>query len=89
MQLIDFDQSPLGAFQIEYAPKPVSLQSRIHAMLRVADSDELDEVLGAVSRMLVLRRDRGCSGHSDQHALHEHLDELELLFSLELAALDS
>lgn len=89
MQLIDFDQYQLGAFQIEYAPKTTSLQSRIHAMLRVADSDELDEVLRTVSRMLVLRRGRDCPGHVDQRVLQEHLDELELLFSLELSALDS
>lgn len=88
MQLINFDHYLPGAFQVETAPKSISLQSRIHAMLRVADSDELDEVLLAVSRMLVLRRSRGCPGHVDQRALQEHLDELELLFSLELAALD-
>lgn len=86
MQLINFDPCLPGAFKIECVPKSTSLQSRIHAMLRVADSDELDEVLRTVSRMLVLQRGR--KGFIDDRALQAHLDELELLFSLELSALE-
>jgi hypothetical protein len=72
-----------------FRPQMFSIQDRVHATLRAAHSDDTDTLLAIVARVLAARTDPHQTPGERIIDAMSCIDEIELLFSLELFSIDA